>query len=89
LHFVTAIQAGQPEQAAVGRFRLASPATATVLGVLAVILMAVGIAMSFPVHRGREAGLAALAVGVAGLRAGRRRGVGGHLCPGDHRRGPS
>jgi MFS family permease len=34
------------------RFRLASPATATVLGVLAVILMAVGIALSVPVHQG-------------------------------------
>jgi hypothetical protein len=34
------------------RFRLASPATATVLGVLAVILLAVGIALSIPVHQG-------------------------------------
>jgi hypothetical protein len=35
----------------VRRFRLASPFTATVLGVLAVILLAVAITLSFPVHQ--------------------------------------
>jgi hypothetical protein len=37
---------------AVRQFRLASPATATVLGVLAVILLAAAIALSIPVHQG-------------------------------------
>ena len=35
-----------------GRSRLASPTTATVLGVLAVVLMAVAIALSVPFHQG-------------------------------------
>ena len=38
---------------------------------------------------GWQAGVAALAVGAAGLRARRRLCVGGPLCPRDHRRGPS
>ena len=46
------MRAGEPGPVTAGRFRLASPATATVLGVLTVILMAVGLAMSFPVHQG-------------------------------------
>jgi hypothetical protein len=48
---VTRIQAGGQGPAAVsGRFRLASPATATVLGALALVLMAVAIVLSGLVH---------------------------------------
>jgi hypothetical protein len=49
---VTTIQADGPGPvAASGRFRLASPVTATVLGALALVLMAVAIVLSAPVHQ--------------------------------------
>ena len=49
---VTTIQAGrQGPAAASGRFRLASPVTATVLGALALVLMAVAIVLTAMVHQ--------------------------------------
>ena len=49
---VTTIQAGgQGPAAASGRFRLASPVTATMLGALALVLLAVAIVLSALVHQ--------------------------------------
>ncbi len=49
---VTTIQAGGPGPAAEsGRFRLASPVTATMLGALALILLAAGLVLSALVHQ--------------------------------------
>jgi hypothetical protein len=52
LPFVTTIEAGEPGPVTTGRFRLALPATATVLGVLTVILTAAGIMLSILNHQG-------------------------------------
>ena len=48
---MTTSQEGGPGPAVTGRSRLASPTTATVLGVLAVVLMAVALALSVPLHQ--------------------------------------
>ncbi len=48
---MTTIQADGRPPAAEGHFRLATPATATVLGSLALVLMAVSIVLSGPVHQ--------------------------------------
>jgi MFS family permease len=48
---VTTIQAGEPEPVAGARFRLASPVTATVLGVLALILTGVALTLNALVHQ--------------------------------------
>ena len=49
---VTTAEAGEPGPVKPGRFRLTSPVTATVLGVLTVILTAAGIMLSILDHQG-------------------------------------
>ena len=46
MRLVTTTEAGEPGSVTAGRFRLASPVTATLLGVLTVIMTAAGIALS-------------------------------------------
>ena len=49
---MTTAEAGEPGPVKPGRFRLTSPVTATVLGVLTVILTAAGIMLSILDHQG-------------------------------------